>query len=50
MRGVIEVMPDVIFVIVSIAFFGLCVLYVRGCDRIIRGAEESAETPGEVPQ
>ena len=47
---IIVIITAVIFVIVGIAFFGLCVLYVRGCDRIIRGAEESAETPSEVPQ
>lgn len=30
-------MTDVVLVLVVFAFFGLCVLYVRGCDRIIRG-------------
>jgi hypothetical protein len=32
-------MADVVFVIVTIAFFALCALLVAGCDRIV-GAEE----------
>jgi hypothetical protein len=30
-------MADAVLVLVGLAFFGLCVLYVRGCDRMIRG-------------
>jgi hypothetical protein len=33
-------MADFIFVLVAVAFFGLCVLYVRACDRLVRGGEE----------
>jgi hypothetical protein len=36
-------MGDVIFVVVSLAFFGLCWLYVRGCDRLVRSGEEAPE-------
>lgn len=33
-------MADLIFVLVATAFFGLCVLYVRACDRLVRRDEE----------
>ncbi|WP_200834547.1 hypothetical protein [Amycolatopsis alkalitolerans] len=33
---------------VILAFFGLSVLYVRGCDRIIRRDEAAAEPEREV--
>lgn len=41
-------MADVVLVLVVLAFFGLCVLYVRGCDRVIRGdgADETATETG----
>jgi len=39
-------MADVIFVLVVLAFFALCVLYVRGCERIIRDGETGG--PGEI--
>lgn len=29
-------MADVVLILIVLAFFGLCVLYVRGCDRISR--------------
>lgn len=29
-------MADVVLVLVVLVFFGLCVLYVRGCERMIR--------------
>lgn len=35
-------MADVIFVALTLGFFGLCVLFVRACDRII-GPEPSVE-------
>jgi hypothetical protein len=34
---------DLIFIGVTLAFFALCVAYVRGLDRIVRGAEEADE-------
>jgi hypothetical protein len=40
-------MADVIFVAVIVAFFALCVLYVRGLDRLVRTAED-ADRAGEV--
>ena len=42
-------MADVIFVIASLAFFGVCWLYVRGCEWLIKGGEEAPEQV-EVPQ
>ena len=32
-------MADLVSVLIVLAFFGLCVLYIRGCDRIIRKDE-----------
>ena len=40
-------MADVVFVAVTIAFFALCALYVRGLDRLVRSAEDADEA-GEV--
>jgi hypothetical protein len=40
-------MADVVFVAVTIAFFALCVLYVRGLDRLMRSAEDE-DPAGEV--
>jgi hypothetical protein len=34
-------MADIVFVVVALAFFGLCVLYVRACDRLVHGTEET---------
>ena len=34
-------MADVVFIGGMLAFFGLCVAYVRGLDRLVRGAEET---------
>jgi hypothetical protein len=36
-------MADLIFVSIIIAFFALCVLYLRWCDRIIGPDEFAAE-------
>jgi hypothetical protein len=36
-------MADIVFVAVALAFFGLCVIYVQACDRLVRGTEEDAE-------
>jgi hypothetical protein len=41
-------MADVVFVLVSVGFFGLCALYVRGCERILESTEETADVPQEV--
>lgn len=40
-------MADIIFVLVGLGFFGLCVLYVRACDRLVRGSEETPEAVSE---
>lgn len=37
-------MADVIYVAVTVAFLGLCVLYVRGCERIIASSDDDSET------
>lgn len=29
-------MADVVLVMTAFAFFGLCTLYIRGCERILR--------------
>jgi hypothetical protein len=42
--------PDVIFIAVVLAFFGLCALYVRGCERILSSGEESTDSAPEVTQ
>ncbi|MCI2418422.1 potassium transporter Trk [Saccharopolyspora sp. K220] len=41
-------MVDVVLVLVALAFFGLSLLYVRGCERIIRGDEIGAATAEPV--
>jgi hypothetical protein len=40
-------MADVVFVAVTIAFFALCVVYVRGLDHLVRSADD-ADQAGEV--
>jgi hypothetical protein len=32
-------MQDIIFVGIAFAFFAVCVAYVRGLDRLVRGSE-----------
>jgi hypothetical protein len=39
-----DVMGDLIFVAVVVAFFAAAVAYVRGCERIV-GQDARAETP-----
>lgn len=39
-------MADVVFVSVALAFFGLCALYVRACDAIVR----SNDAPGPADE
>lgn len=43
-RGERNEMADLVLVSVVLGFFGLCLLYVRGCERIIRGDETSDST------
>ncbi len=40
-------MADIVLVVVSLAFFWLCVLYIRGCERLVKSTEEVFE-PDEV--
>jgi hypothetical protein len=40
-------MADIVFIAVAVAFFAVCVAYVRGLDRIVRASEE-AEAVHEV--
>jgi hypothetical protein len=40
-------MADVVFVALAIAFFAVCVLYVRGLDRLVRSSED-ADQVGEA--
>ena len=42
-------MADLLFVIITIAFFVLCVGYVRVCDRII-GPDPATSTPATPPE
>jgi hypothetical protein len=35
-------MADVVFIALAIAFFAICVLYVRGCDRIVASADDDS--------
>lgn len=42
-------MADLVLVLVVLGFFGLCLLYVRGCDRIIRTDENSDPTAEPAP-
>ena len=39
-------MGDLIFVVVTVAFFALSVAYVKGCERIV-GRDSGAELPGD---
>jgi hypothetical protein len=43
-------MPDVVFVLITLAFFGLCVLYIKGCERILSGAEDGDGAVEEMTQ
>lgn len=42
-------LPDLIFVVIIVAFFVLAALFIRACDRIVGPDEGTAswETPGE---
>jgi hypothetical protein len=41
-------MADLLVVVLVLAFFGLCVAFVRGCDRII-GPDDDAELETPPP-
>lgn len=38
-------MEDLVFVGITLAFFALCVAYVRGLDRIAGSADDADPTP-----
>jgi hypothetical protein len=38
---------DIAFVLLTLAFFAACVLYVRACDRLIAPTEEELERDRE---
>jgi hypothetical protein len=40
-------MADIVFTAAALAFFAVCVAYVRGLDRMVR-ADETAEATSEV--
>jgi len=40
-------MADIVFIAVTLAFFAICVAYVRGLDCLVRSSEE-AESATEV--
>ena len=40
-------MEDIVFIGVAVAFFAICVAYVRGLDRLVRESEK-AEAAQEV--
>ena len=42
-------MADIVFVAIALAFFALCVLYVKWCDQIIGADEMSSTRSGEEP-
>lgn len=35
-------MADLVYIVVTVAFFGLMVLYIRGCERLGRGEGEGS--------
>lgn len=40
-------MADFVYLAIVIAFFGLCVLYVRGCERLIAPADDDSSEAEE---
>jgi hypothetical protein len=36
----VRALADIVFVLIAVAFFALCVAYVRGLDRLVRASEE----------
>ena len=44
-------MTDLVFVAIAVAFFVLCVGYVRACDRIVEsGGKQADEAAPETPR
>ena len=43
-----QIVADLLFVVITIAFFAICVAYVRVCDRII--GPDPATPPAERPE
>jgi hypothetical protein len=43
-------MGDIVFIVVTLAFFALCWLYIRGCERIIKSSGEEVAEQFEVTQ
>jgi hypothetical protein len=41
-RGVVrtQLVADFLFVLVAVGFFGLCVLYIKGCERIVGDGDD----------
>lgn len=39
-------MADVLFLVVLAAFFGLCVVFVRACDRLVRKGAVAIDARG----
>jgi hypothetical protein len=35
-------MADLVFIVLTVVFFAICVLYVYGCDRIISSADDDS--------
>lgn len=40
-------MSDVVFILVPLAFFGVCALYVRGLDRMAATTDDGSDATGE---
>jgi hypothetical protein len=34
-------MEDIVFIGIALVFFAVCAAYIRGLDRLVRGAEEA---------
>jgi hypothetical protein len=34
-------MEDIVFIGIAVVFFAICVAYVRGLDRLVRGSEKA---------
>lgn len=43
-------MADVMFVVVTIGFFALCVGLVAGCDRIVRAGDDESPPADVTPE
>jgi hypothetical protein len=42
-RMLVAAMADLVFILVILVFFALCVAYTRGLDRLVRASEEGEE-------